>query len=99
IGIDADADPIGEAAAWQIAFEEVTRFSGNDLPINGSTASVVQEVMDLSTQLAENDRSANEIIDYTEKLLSKLSQKSCNSGWQSCRLWMLLIAGEKKMDS
>jgi len=65
IGIDADADPIGEAAAWQIAFEEVTRFSGNDLPINGSTASVVQEVMDLSTQLAENDRSANEIIDYT----------------------------------
>ena len=76
IGIDADADPIGEAAAWQIAFEEVTRFSGNDLPINGSTASVVQEVMDLSTQLAENDRSANEIIDYTEKLLSNLSQFS-----------------------
>ena len=76
IGIDADADPIGEAAAWQIAFEEVTRFSGNDLPINGSTASVVQEVMDLSTQLAENDRSADEIIDYTEKLLSKLSQFS-----------------------
>ena len=76
IGIDADADPIGEAAAWQIAFEEVTRFSGNDLPINGSTASVVQEVMDLSTQLAENDRSADEIIDYTEKLLSKLSKFS-----------------------
>ena len=76
IGIDADADPIGEAAAWQIAFEEVTRFSGNDLPINGSTASVVQEVMDLSTQLAENDGSADEIIDYTEKLLSNLSQFS-----------------------
>lgn len=49
IGIDADADPIGEAAAWQIAFEEVSRFSGSELPINGSTASVVQEVMDLST--------------------------------------------------
>jgi DNA helicase-2/ATP-dependent DNA helicase PcrA len=76
IGIDADADPIGEAAAWQIAFEEVTRFSGNDLPINGSTASVVQEVMDLSTQLAENDRSAEEIIDYTKKLLSQISQFS-----------------------
>ena len=52
IGIDADADPIGEAAAWQIAFEEVTRFSGNDLPINGSTASVVQEVMDLAKAAA-----------------------------------------------
>ena len=76
IGIDADADPIGEAAAWQIAFEEVTRFSGNDLPINGSTASVVQEVMDLSTGLAENDRSAEEIIDYTQKLLSQISQFS-----------------------
>jgi len=73
IGIDADADPIGEAAAWQIVFEEVSRFSTGDLPINGSTNSVVQEVMDLSTQLAENDRSAAEIIDYTEKLLNQLS--------------------------
>jgi DNA helicase-2/ATP-dependent DNA helicase PcrA len=74
IGIDADADPIGEAAAWQIAFEEVSRFSGSELPINGSTASVVQEVMDLSTQLAENNRSAEEIIDYTQNLISKISQ-------------------------
>jgi DNA helicase II / ATP-dependent DNA helicase PcrA len=76
IGIDADADPIGEAAAWQIAFEEVSRFTGNDLPINGSPNSVVQEVMDLSTQLAENDRSADEIISYTEKLLANLSEFS-----------------------
>jgi DNA helicase-2/ATP-dependent DNA helicase PcrA len=76
IGIDADADPIGEAAAWQIAFEEVSRFAGNDLPINGSTNSVVKEVMDLSTQLAENDRSADEIITYTEKLLANLSEFS-----------------------
>ena len=76
IGIDADADPIGEAAAWQIAFEEVSRFAGNDLPINGSPNSVVKEVMDLSTQLAENDRSADEIITYTEKLLANLSEFS-----------------------
>lgn len=76
IGIDADSDPIGEAAAWQIAFEEVSRYSGGDLPINGSTASVVQEVMDLSTGLAENDRSAEEIIDYTQKLLAQISQFS-----------------------
>ena len=76
IGIDADADPIGEAAAWQIAFEEVSRFAGNDLPINGSPNSVVREVMDLSTQLAENDRSADEIISYTEKLLANLSEFS-----------------------
>ena len=74
IGIDADADPIGEAAAWQIAFEEVSRFSSGDLPINGSTNTVVQEVMDLSTQLAENDRSAAEIIDYTQKLLNQLAE-------------------------
>jgi DNA helicase-2/ATP-dependent DNA helicase PcrA len=76
IGIDADADPIGEAAAWQIAFEEVSRFAGNDLPINGSPNSVVKEVMDLSTQIAENDRSADEIITYTEKLLANLSEFS-----------------------
>jgi len=72
IGIDATADPIGEAAAWQIAHEQVSRFAGNDLQINGSSKSVVSEVMDLSTQLAENDRSADEVIDYTEKLLAHL---------------------------
>jgi DNA helicase-2/ATP-dependent DNA helicase PcrA len=74
IGIDAAGDPIGEAAAWQIAFEEVTRFSGSDLQINGSISSVVQEVMDLSTQLAENNRSADEIADYTQQLLAKFAQ-------------------------
>lgn len=74
IGVDAQSDPIGEAAAWQIAHEEVTKFVGSDLPINGSTASVVQEVMDLSTQLAENDKSASEIIQYTNRLLDQISQ-------------------------
>ena len=73
IGIDADSDPIGEAAAWQIAYEEVSRFAGGDLPINGSPKSVVSEVMDLSTQLAENDRSAQEIIEYTHNLLNQIS--------------------------
>ena len=72
LGLDANAEPIGQAAAWQIAFEEVSRFAGNDLPINGSPKSVVNEVMDLSTQLAENDRSAEEIVDYTHKLLQYL---------------------------
>ena len=74
IGVDAESDPIGEAAAWQIAHEEVSKFVGSDLPINGSTASVVQEVMDLSTQLAENDKSASEIIQYTNRLLDQISQ-------------------------
>ena len=76
IGIDAEVDPIGEAAAWQLASQEVARFAGNDLPINGSPNSVVKEVMDLSTQLAENDRNAEEIITYTEKLLANLSEFS-----------------------
>lgn len=73
IGIDAGSDPIGEAAAWQIAFEEVSRFAGNDLQINGSVNTVVDEVMALSTAIAENDRSAQEIISYTEKLLSQIN--------------------------
>ena len=76
IGIDADSDPIGQAAAWQIAFEEVSRFTGGDLPINGSPKSVVAQVMDLSTHLAENDRSAQEIIEYTNRLLNQLSSFS-----------------------
>ncbi len=33
-------------------------------------------IMDLSTGLAENDRSAEEIIDYTQKLLAQISQFS-----------------------
>jgi len=76
IGIDAEVDPIGEAAAWQLASQEVARFAGNDLPINGSPNSVIKEVMDLSTQLAENDKTAEEITEYTQKLLSDISQFS-----------------------
>ena len=74
IGIDAEVDPIGEAAAWQLASQEVARFAGNDLAINGSPNSVIKEVMDLSTQLAENDKTAKEITEYTQKLLSDISQ-------------------------
>ena len=76
IGIDADVDPIGEAAAWQLASQEVARFVGSDLPINGSPNSVIKEVMDLSTQLAENDKTAAEITEYTEGLLADISQFS-----------------------
>ena len=74
IGIDAAADPIGEAAAWQIAYEEVQRFAGNELQINGSPKSVVEEVMELSAQLAENNKSAADVSDYSYKLLDQLAQ-------------------------
>ena len=76
IGIDAAADPIGEAAAWQIAYEEVQRFAGTELQINGSPKSVVEEVMELSAQLAENNKSAGDVSDYSYKLLDQLAQLS-----------------------
>ena len=73
IGIDAAADPIGEAAAWQIAFEEVQRFAGNDLPINGSPKTVVEDVMELSAQLAENNKSVSDVRseEHTSELQSQ----------------------------
>ena len=74
IGVDASADPIGEAAAWQIAFEEVSRFAGSDIQINGSPKSVVEEVIDLSTQLAENNKTAADIEEFSYKLLDQLAQ-------------------------
>ena len=76
IGIDAAADPIGEAAAWQIAYEEVQRFAGNELQINASPKSVVEDVMELSAQLAENNKSTNDVADYSYKLLDQLAQLS-----------------------
>jgi DNA helicase-2/ATP-dependent DNA helicase PcrA len=76
IGIDAAADPIGEAAAWQIAYEEVERFAGNELQINGSPKSVVEEVMELSAQLAENNKTTSDVAEYSYKLLDKLVQFS-----------------------
>ena len=76
IGIDAAADPIGEAAAWQIAYEEVQRFAGNVLQINGSPKSVVEDVMELSAQLAENNKNTRDVADYSYKLLDQLSQLS-----------------------
>ena len=71
MGIDTDADPIGEAAAWQIANNIVNNFDGSDAKFTNSAKTIVTKVMDLSAALGEHGKSTDDIRAFTEKEIIK----------------------------
>ncbi len=81
MGIDSGVEPIGEAAAWQIANTIVKNFDQSDYRFTSSLKSIVESVMDLSAAMGEHSRSAEEIRAITNPMLKKfasLSGKSSN---------------------
>ena len=76
MGIDATADPIGEAAAWQIANNIVNNFSSeetNSNDISHSAKSIVDKVMNLSAALGEHGVSTAQVRAFCESELEKFS--------------------------
>ena len=81
MGIDSGVEPIGEAAAWQIAHNIVKNFDDSEYEFTSSLNSIVESVMDLSAAMGEHARSADEIRALTYPMLEKfagLSGKSSN---------------------
>ena len=81
MGIDSAAEPIGEAAAWQIAHTVVKNFDESEYKFTSSLKSVVESVMELSAAMGEHARTADEIRAITAPMLEKfasLSGKSSN---------------------
>ena len=79
IGIDTDSQPIGEAAAWQIAHGIVTNFEVGDYPIKSSVDSIIEKVMDLSSHMGEHGASAQSIRSYCLDLLDQYATISGKS--------------------
>ena len=71
MGLDTDADPIGEAAAWQIANNIVNNFESTEVEITNSAKSVVRKVMDLSAALGEHGKTTEDIRIFTEREIIK----------------------------
>ncbi len=76
MGIDTDAQPIGEAAAWQIAQTVVTNFQETLYPLDSSADSIVGKVMDLSSAMGEHGATVESVRTYCQQLLNDFSTLS-----------------------
>ncbi len=61
LGIDSSVEPIGEAAAWQLTHNIVTREGDIEFPLTHSPKTIVENVMSLSSQIAEHNLTINEV--------------------------------------
>ncbi|MSX85615.1 MAG: AAA family ATPase, partial [Actinobacteria bacterium] len=73
IGIDADATPIGEAAAWQIASDAVNNFESLSAPLISAPSTVIDDVMLLSKLIAEHGCSVADVRIEMERIISALT--------------------------
>ena len=72
-GIDADAEPLGEAALWQIASDVVRNWS-DDLYRNQSAVStVIKDLLGLSKLMLEHQVKAEDITSIGEEILRQLA--------------------------
>ena len=72
MGIDTDGEPLGEAAAWQLAYNVVNSFTEVDAPIFHKPDYIVEAVMQLSGELGEHNASADEVAEYLRAFARQL---------------------------
>ena len=76
MGVDASSDPIGEAAAWQIANNIVNNFASeatNGSDITHSAKTIVDKVMALSAALGEHGVTTDEVRSFSETMLDNFA--------------------------
>ena len=71
LGIDTDTDPIGEAAAWQMANNIISNFDGAFPEIIHTPRTIVKKVLDLAEQLGEHGKDPKELVEVSERWLAK----------------------------
>ena len=81
MGVDSSVEPIGEAAAWQLTHQIVTREGDLVFPLTRSPKTIVENVMSLSSAIAEHNVSLEEVEALDRMKLAQfesLSGKSSN---------------------
>jgi DNA helicase-2/ATP-dependent DNA helicase PcrA len=71
-GIDADADPLGEAAIWQIASDVVRNWSDDSYRNDSAVSTVIKDLLGLSKLMLEHQVKAVDIEAIGNELLEKL---------------------------
>ncbi|MDE3228104.1 MAG: ATP-dependent helicase, partial [Acidobacteriota bacterium] len=73
-GIDADADPLGEAAIWQIASDVVRNWSDDSYRNDSAVSTVIKDLLGLSKLMLEHQVKAADIEAIGNEMLEKLQQ-------------------------
>ena len=71
IGIDSDSEPIGEAAAWQLANNIINNFDGSFPEILHSPRTIVKKVLALVEQLGEHGKDLKELESVCQSWLER----------------------------
>ena len=71
-GIDADADPLGEAAIWQIASDVVRNWSDDSYRNDSAVSTVIKDLLGLSKFMLEHQVKASDIEAIGNEMLEKL---------------------------
>ena len=71
-GIDADADPLGEAATWQIASDVVRNWSDDSYRNDSAVSTVIKDLLGLSKLMLEHQVKAADIEAIGNEMLEKL---------------------------
>ena len=71
-GIDADADPLGEAAIWQIASDVVRNWSDDSYRNDSAVSTVIKDLLGLSKLMLEHQVKAVDIEAIGNEMLEKL---------------------------
>lgn len=71
-GIDADADPLGEAAIWQIASDVVRSWSNDSYRNDSAVSTVIKDLLGLSKLMLEHQVKAADIEAIGNEMLEEL---------------------------
>ena len=75
-GIDADAEPLGEAAIWQIASDVVRNWSDDSYRNQSAVSTVIKDLLGLSKLMLEHQVKAADIQSIGDEILGELARLS-----------------------
>ena len=84
-GIDADSQPLGEAALWMLANKVVREWDAEDFTHESSINTVIDDLLGLTSTTLEHRATAAEIRAVDEALLEKLSTLEGRSSNETVR--------------
>jgi DNA helicase-2/ATP-dependent DNA helicase PcrA len=76
LGIDADSQPLGEAALWMMANRIVRNWDEVGYSNESSIKTIIEDLMGLTSQALEHQVSGESIIEADNKLLAELNRMS-----------------------
>ena len=74
LGMDTDADPLGEAEIWQIASDVVRKWEDDSFRSTSAASTIIKDVIGLAKQILEHKVTVEEIRSANDQMLEDLAQ-------------------------